>query len=391
MVGLVMLAAALIWVWCACATASIAQAKSYPYWEVWLYSLVVLPIMIPAVILLPPAQSARLDDLVATTRHRVRGRWFQSPMDKTRLTVCLAGLSALILLPGPSIGGSVTQLEQMSRHAIALEACVIASDRLTHCLPWPSPDAGAVTRSDQSPQPDWPGSRLAEQVPPAKGGTGQRGTDTEVPAPESEPSGAVEQRRIVDPFGLLKPWGNEARPSRPADRPAPDTRDRPQADREVGQRPRRGDHSRVQVLEPAQPLEVLRALQIQLKHLGFEPGPIDGLYGPKTARAIGRFLKREGSNQAVGMDRHTATELLRVAMGVPSEPEPAMIVEAVSTTKAFSGGLFSDPNSIGPVQDEALPDPLDSEPMNLLGTAPWNVPETVNSGVAHSTLSGSKQ
>ena len=38
----------------------------------------------------------------------------------------------------------------------------------------------------------------------------------------------------------------------------------------------------------------VRRLQRQLRRLGLEPGPIDGLYGPKTAAAVARFQRRRG-------------------------------------------------------------------------------------------------
>ena len=42
------------------------------------------------------------------------------------------------------------------------------------------------------------------------------------------------------------------------------------------------------------PQNVVRELQKRLKELGFEPGPIDGLYGPKTEKAIRAYQKSHG-------------------------------------------------------------------------------------------------
>ena len=39
----------------------------------------------------------------------------------------------------------------------------------------------------------------------------------------------------------------------------------------------------------------VRALQRQLRRLGFRPGPIDGLYGPRTADAVARFQRDQGA------------------------------------------------------------------------------------------------
>lgn len=40
--------------------------------------------------------------------------------------------------------------------------------------------------------------------------------------------------------------------------------------------------------------EPVRALQNRLKQLGFDPGPLDGDFGPKTAAAVRAFQRREG-------------------------------------------------------------------------------------------------
>ena len=39
----------------------------------------------------------------------------------------------------------------------------------------------------------------------------------------------------------------------------------------------------------------VRALQRQLRRLGFRPGPIDGLYGPRTAAAVARYQRDQGA------------------------------------------------------------------------------------------------
>ena len=41
--------------------------------------------------------------------------------------------------------------------------------------------------------------------------------------------------------------------------------------------------------EDSRPKNLVRAVQERLKALGFEPGPIDGIYGPQTRRAIMDF------------------------------------------------------------------------------------------------------
>jgi hypothetical protein len=55
------------------------------------------------------------------------------------------------------------------------------------------------------------------------------------------------------------------------------------------------------------PRNLVRAVQGRLKELGFDPGPIDGIYGPKTKNGIMEFqrfknLKEDGkiSNELIG-------------------------------------------------------------------------------------------
>ena len=45
---------------------------------------------------------------------------------------------------------------------------------------------------------------------------------------------------------------------------------------------------------PNWPRNVVRVLQLRLRELTFDPGPIDGIYGPLTAKAIARFQLHNG-------------------------------------------------------------------------------------------------
>src|SRR6476660_3199099 len=40
--------------------------------------------------------------------------------------------------------------------------------------------------------------------------------------------------------------------------------------------------------------EAVRTVQLRLRRLGSQPGPIDGLYGPLTQGAVERFQQRHG-------------------------------------------------------------------------------------------------
>ncbi len=55
------------------------------------------------------------------------------------------------------------------------------------------------------------------------------------------------------------------------------------------------------------PRNLIRALQERLAEVGFNPGPADGIYGPKTARAIRAFQRYKGLTQ----DGQISEELLQ--------------------------------------------------------------------------------
>jgi peptidoglycan hydrolase-like protein with peptidoglycan-binding domain len=71
--------------------------------------------------------------------------------------------------------------------------------------------------------------------------------------------------------------------------------------------------------------EQIRAAQEQLKEAGFDPGPIDGQFGQKTAQAIREYQKSNGLPATGRLDEPTK-ELLMVERSGPSpsrtEPSP---------------------------------------------------------------------
>lgn len=64
-------------------------------------------------------------------------------------------------------------------------------------------------------------------------------------------------------------------------------------------------------------------LQEALRTKGFDPGPIDGILGPKTKRALQEFQKAEGLTPSGAPDSQTLEKLAAgIPTGVPKPPPP---------------------------------------------------------------------
>jgi len=57
--------------------------------------------------------------------------------------------------------------------------------------------------------------------------------------------------------------------------------------------------------------ELNRMVQLTLKDSGFDPGPIDGILGPKTCEAIKRFQIKNDLESTGELDERTINQLLR--------------------------------------------------------------------------------
>jgi peptidoglycan hydrolase-like protein with peptidoglycan-binding domain len=60
---------------------------------------------------------------------------------------------------------------------------------------------------------------------------------------------------------------------------------------------------------PTRSQSQVMAMQQALKEKGFEPGPIDGVMGPRTASALKEYQKAENLKMTGQMDRDTAAKL----------------------------------------------------------------------------------
>jgi len=73
----------------------------------------------------------------------------------------------------------------------------------------------------------------------------------------------------------------------------------------------------------------VKQLQQALAALGVNPGPIDGVFGPKTEAAVKRFQKRVGgvSDGIVGPKTRQAMKALQEGGGSVARPKPPVAVK----------------------------------------------------------------
>ena len=75
-----------------------------------------------------------------------------------------------------------------------------------------------------------------------------------------------------------------------------------------------------------------RTVQEALAEKGFDPGPVDGMWGPKTKAALMKFQESAGLTASGKIDGATKSSLLA---GMSAAPSPARAV-SIPTTPAFS-------------------------------------------------------
>jgi len=69
--------------------------------------------------------------------------------------------------------------------------------------------------------------------------------------------------------------------------------------------------------------EDVRRLQQALKDKGLDPGPINGVMGPKTQEAVRAFQQRQGLNATGRLDPQTQSAL-GLGIGAPGSPQPGI-------------------------------------------------------------------
>ncbi|HKZ07220.1 MAG TPA: BON domain-containing protein [Methylomirabilota bacterium] len=83
----------------------------------------------------------------------------------------------------------------------------------------------------------------------------------------------------------------------------------------------RGSDMRSQTAMGATEETHVRLAQERLKHKGFDPGPIDGIWGPRTAAAVAEFQRKEGLTVTSRLDADTLGKL-DVGVGGASPRKP---------------------------------------------------------------------
>lgn len=77
----------------------------------------------------------------------------------------------------------------------------------------------------------------------------------------------------------------------------------------VGNDPKAQDQFELKIGQ-IDPIAEVRGAQQRLNNLGFDPGPIDGIMGPKTQAGIKAFQKREEMDETGQLDQETAAKLV---------------------------------------------------------------------------------
>ncbi len=126
----------------------------------------------------------------------------------------------------------------------------------------------------------------------------------------------------------------------------------------------------------ASPSPQIRTVQSELKALGYQPGPIDGLWGGKTRRALKKFQKDQGLPVTGRLDEVTLARLHALAAPqkaeepatVPSEaPEtpgpaqPSVPAPDIAAEGLDAGAVVSTPAPVQGLQPEEVPDAAPEE------------------------------
>jgi N-acetylmuramoyl-L-alanine amidase len=88
--------------------------------------------------------------------------------------------------------------------------------------------------------------------------------------------------------------------------------------------------------------EAVEALQKRLLGKGINPGPVDGIFGPKTDEALRRFQEREGLDVdgIAGSNTFTALGMME-AEEVADEHDLSDLADEIEAKKETEGGAGS--------------------------------------------------
>jgi peptidoglycan hydrolase-like protein with peptidoglycan-binding domain len=86
--------------------------------------------------------------------------------------------------------------------------------------------------------------------------------------------------------------------------------------------------------------DMVRKAQESLVEKGFDPGPVDGVWGAKTKRGVMQFQESEGLLASGELDEQTKNRLF-ASMG-ESAPAAAMHTSAPSSSGAYVGDTGAD-------------------------------------------------
>ncbi|MEL6348034.1 MAG: peptidoglycan-binding domain-containing protein, partial [Myxococcota bacterium] len=79
----------------------------------------------------------------------------------------------------------------------------------------------------------------------------------------------------------------------------------------------------------------IRDLQLELSRLGFAPGPLDGLWGPRTEGALQRFQRRAGLPASGTQTAQTRRALRRFLRASEERIFPVTRADVVAITGRF--------------------------------------------------------
>jgi peptidoglycan hydrolase-like protein with peptidoglycan-binding domain len=80
----------------------------------------------------------------------------------------------------------------------------------------------------------------------------------------------------------------------------------------------------------------VRSAQMALKDKGHDPGPIDGMMGPRTSAAIKEFQQKENLNPTGRLDAETKAKLNLAASSSRSSASPSATTPSTSSTPSAS-------------------------------------------------------